>query len=388
MIDGKRELSAGVRYYAIDYLRAAMISCVMFGHALLPYVTVPRSFKDSQTSIGFDAAAIFIYSFAMPAFFVTAGFAAALLYAKRGLRGLVRNRVQAILLPLLISYPLLSPLTRGAYAFAKEAAATGSIDAGIDVLLLGDWLRWSKAYHLWFLVSLLLYTALAVLLRRGLLQVCGRRIDIVRTGARRLIASRWRGLLLSLLAMIGMLPAYVFYDGDATTPPMQAALFGFFVFGWLLYANRDLLPELRRGSWQLIAVAVALLPLATWGTRIRLIAVDELQLTAGVVAGATNAALAALMTLGLLGVFQQRFDKRPSVLGQYVSEASYWIFLIHFPLLIAVAGLFSVTPFAAIVKYLLTLLVVVPLVIATYHFGVRATPLGRMLKGRKPAAKP
>ncbi|NIV18469.1 MAG: hypothetical protein GWN47_08680 [Woeseiaceae bacterium] len=31
------------RYHAIDNLRATMISIVMFGHALLPYVTFPRA---------------------------------------------------------------------------------------------------------------------------------------------------------------------------------------------------------------------------------------------------------------------------------------------------------------------------------------------------------
>ena len=47
----------GPRYHAIDSLRATMISIVMFGHALLPYLTVPRSFKDPQTHIAFDVAA-------------------------------------------------------------------------------------------------------------------------------------------------------------------------------------------------------------------------------------------------------------------------------------------------------------------------------------------
>ena len=48
------------RYHAIDNLRAGMISVVMFGHALLPYLTVPRRFKDSQTHLGFDVVAIFL----------------------------------------------------------------------------------------------------------------------------------------------------------------------------------------------------------------------------------------------------------------------------------------------------------------------------------------
>jgi glucan biosynthesis protein C len=104
------------------------------------------------------------------------------------------------------------------------------------------------------------------------------------------------------------------------------------------------------------------------------------------VAGITNSLLAACMTFGLLGVFGAR-SSRPSALGQYVSNASYWVYLIHYPLVIAAAGLLIVTPFPALLKYLLTLAIVVPIVLASYHFGVRSTRFGRWLKSDKRAAK-
>ena len=56
-------VAGNVRYHAIDNLRAGMISVVMFGHALLPYLTVPRRFSDPQTHIGFDVVAAFFYGF-------------------------------------------------------------------------------------------------------------------------------------------------------------------------------------------------------------------------------------------------------------------------------------------------------------------------------------
>jgi glucan biosynthesis protein C len=372
-----------VRYHAIDSLRAAMISVVMFGHALLPYVTVPRRFKDPETHLGFDAAAIFLYGFAMPVFFVTAGFTAALLHRRKGVRSLARSRFQTIFLPLIAAYLLLSPLTRGAYAFANEVSVSGSLQAGIDLLLRGDWIRWSKAYHLWFLVSLLLYTALAVCLEWLSRRLLRGRVNRIRATTRRLFTSRWRSAPLTIIVACTMIPAYVLYDGDATTLPMQATLFGFFVFGWLLYLHRDLLPTFGRGAWRPIAGAVAVLPAAVWSTRERYFSPDDLQPLAGIVAGLSNSMLAAFMTFGMLGIFQSRFNQRPSPLGQYVSDASYWIYLIHLPLLVAVAGVLSATAFSATTKYLLTLAVVVPIVFSSYHFGVRSTRFGRFLKGRK-----
>jgi glucan biosynthesis protein C len=372
-----------VRYYGIDSLRAAMISVVMFGHALLPYVTVPRRFKDPETHLGFDVTAIFLYSFAMPVFFVTAGFTAALLHRRKGVRSLARSRFQTIFLPLVAAYLLLSPLTRGAYAFANEVSVSGSLQTGIDLLLRADWIRWSKAYHLWFLISLLLYTALAVCLEWVFRRFLRGRVSHIRATTRRLFASRWRSIMLALFVACMMIPAYVLHDGDATTLPMQATLFGFFVFGWLLYLHRDLLPTFRQGAWRPIAGAVAVLPAAVWSTRERYFSPDDLQPLAGVVAGISNSMLAAFMTFGLLGIFQMRFDQRPSPIGQYISDASYWIYLIHLPLLIAVAGALSATAFSATTKYLLTLAVVVPIVFSSYHFCVRSTRFGRFLKGRK-----
>lgn len=364
-----------------------MISVVMFGHALLPYVTVPRRFKDSETHPIFDAAGVFLYGFAMPAFFVTAGFAAAVLYARRGLPGLVKSRFYAIFLPLLVAYLLLSPLTRGAYAFAAAVSGAGSLEAGFDVLAQGDWVRWSKAYHLWFLVSLLLYTAIAVFLRWLVVDVAGVSRDRIRRATRPLFAGPFRAALFTAIVSVTMVPGYVLYDGDATTWPMQLTLIGFFVFGWLLFVHRDALESMYRGAWPAILVAVAVTPATVWATRIRLFEPDEWAPLVGVVAGVGNAVIAACMTYGLIGIFQHRFSRQPSALGQYVSDASYWIFLIHFPLLIFTAGALSAASLPALAKYLLTVAIVVPLVFATYHFGVRTTAFGRLLKGRKSAAR-
>ena len=359
----------GARFHAIDHLRATMISIVMFGHALLPYTTFPRAFKDPQTHIGFDVIAVFLYAFAMPAFFVTAGFSTALIFDRKGPNGLAKNRLQRILLPLLIAYALLTPLTRVAYKFARNVASSGSIQAGVDAVQFADWVHWGKAYHLWFLVSLLLYTGLALLLRR----VSGDARKTVLDTSRRLLQSPFRTPVLALAAASMMIPAYVFFGADATTLPMQLALFGFFVFGWLLYRHRDLLPELRINAWLLVVVSMAILPIAVWSTRERLMTTDDVQILIGTIAGLSNSVLAACMTFALLGIYQSRLD-RESRFGRYVSDASYWIFLIHFPLLIATAGALTVMPVSALTKYLLTLLIVVPVILATYHVGVRSLP--------------
>ena len=370
------------RIHTIDHLRATMISIVMFGHAILPYVTVPRPFKDPATHVGFDVAAVFLYGFAMPVFFVTAGFSAALVHERKGGRGLARSRFKRIFLPLLVAYLVLSPLTRGAYRFAKHVVSSGSLQGGLDALMLGEWIRWGKPYHLWFLLSLLIFTALAVMLRWGVLQVPGG-AERIRDWSRRMFTSRWRSTLLTIVIGSAMVPAYVLFGNDAGTLPMQLSLLAFFVFGWLLYLHRDLLPSYQHQPWRPVIVAVAFLPLAVWASREQLMSPDEASLLIGLVAGVSNSALAAFMTFGLLGLYQAHCSG-PSALGRYVSDASYWIYLIHYPLLIAVAGALTLTPYPAIVKYLLTVTIVVPFVLGSYHFGVRPSRFGQSLTRRKP----
>ena len=181
---------AQTRYHTIDHLRATMISIVMFGHAIMPYMTIPRSFKDPMTHIGFDVAAVFLYAFAMPVFFVTAGFSTALVRDRKGTSLLARSHFQRIFLPLLAAYILISPLTRAAYQFARNVVLSGSLQAGLDKVLLGDWIRLGKTYHLWFLASLLLFSALAIGLRWVIVRVgiAGR----IRTLSRQVFTSRWR----------------------------------------------------------------------------------------------------------------------------------------------------------------------------------------------------
>ena len=71
-------------------------------HAAIAYqaVSVDWPVVDSQTSPFFDHLVGFTHGFRMPLFFVLGGFFAAMLWQKRGLRGLLRHRAKRILLPL------------------------------------------------------------------------------------------------------------------------------------------------------------------------------------------------------------------------------------------------------------------------------------------------
>jgi len=347
-----------------------MILTVVFGHAMLPYITVPRRYQDQDATILFDVVGLTIYGFAMQVFFVTAGFSAALLLERRGPRGLLSNRWRRIFLPFIAAWIVLAPLTRAAYQFARNAASDQSIQAGIEAVLRGNWLVWTKIYHLWFLPALFFFTLLA-LGCHTMVRAAGPRVSRALSAAsRRFFKSPWRALLLTLVLAVVVVPPYVFGESVAKYGWKGIALFGYFVLGWLLYRQRDLLPSLARQSWLLIVIALLAVPATIWATRLRLFAYGDIEPFVGLVAGFGNALIAACMTFGLLGLVQAKADQ-PSSLWRYFSEASYWIYLVHFPFVLVVGGALSVISMPAVIKYVLTLIIVFPIVVGSYHYGMR-----------------
>lgn len=368
------------RNTAIDSLRTAMMCVVMFGHPLLPYMTVPRRFEDPETHVGFDVAGVFLYGFAMPAFFVTAGFAAAGLFTRRGARAFWHNRATRILAPLLIGYLLLTPLTRAAYEFGQAVASSGSLAAGWQVLGEGRWLRWGKVYHLWFLASLLVFSAGAIALDGAARSFpVGLRVRLDGLARAVAVGPARMPLLIAAVAAL-MVPSWAWGTGQGTDAWMQLAIFGFFGLGWLLYRYRDALASFTLNWWRGPALALAVMPLCAWSTIRRLHDEGTVDLGVGAIAGLTNAVVAVGMTFGLLGLFQARFAARGR-LGQYASEASYWIYLIHYPVVIAAGGVMAAAPLPALAKYLATVALSLPIIVGSYELLVRHSPLGAVLGG-------
>ena len=93
----------------MDNLRAlAMLAGVLF-HAALAYSPLMHRYwltADPSNSVWIDVVAWFLHLFRMPLFFVVAGFFAALLVNRRGIGGMLKNRVARVLLPLVIFWPL------------------------------------------------------------------------------------------------------------------------------------------------------------------------------------------------------------------------------------------------------------------------------------------
>ena len=88
-----------------------------------------------------------------------------------------------------------------------------------------------------------------------------------------------------------------------------------------------------------------------------------------------------LLLFGTVGFFQARFPGH-SPGWRYVADSSYWIYLVHLPLVAVLQIWMAPWPWPGLIKFLLLNLVAFTLLFASYHFLVRSTFLGRVLIGR------
>ena len=268
------------RYHAFDALRAAMMLLGVVLHACQFYLDKPLTpefdFRDTRTSVGCSVAFFSIHAFRMQVFFVMAGFFAALLADRRGMRGMWSNRLRRVGLPLVVFWPILflPVMTAVVYGCARHAGYPGWTS------VLG-WLRtggfpwveeWKPIYnlflisplHLWFLYALMWFYL-------GTFAVgwIGRRGDgAVARGTHRLfrgLADRHLLLPASIaLSTLTVLPhplGFFAQEFPLFIPnPLALVAFGpFFGFGWMLFRNAELLPRLgRRPLLTLAAVAAVL----------------------------------------------------------------------------------------------------------------------------------
>ena len=320
-----------------------------------------------------------IHGFRMPVFFLLSGFFSALLWQRRSLRALGTQRLKRVGIPLAVACFTVLPLS------IWLLAAAGGYREPYDFPLWTLSLAWLFSLgHLWFLWYLLLMAGAFLLAARMGLQF-------------RHLVGWWLVIPVSMaLSLLMVEPIYGADNPMGIIPNPAVILYYacFFLFGAFFY---------QRGftvrSWW----AVALLPAAAaFYAGFQLLG----QYLADFEGAAPNAFMfknpltlgsalietvcAWLMCFGLMGLFRWAAS-RESFAVRYFSDASYWMYLAHLPLVIAAQMLVVDWHIHYHLKFLLVCVGVTLVLLVTYQFGVRYTFIGRALNGpraRRGAAPP
>jgi len=377
-------LPSPARIHSLDALRAVMMLLGLVLHTALSYVPPVSSgewaYQDPQSSEAFGWLVSLIHTFRMPAFFAVAGFFASFLVQRRGTGAFLRHRLNRIGIPLAGSWILLFPLTAAAWIFAASRSAVplgpapGAEDDGLGLM------------HLWFLYQLLILSAAVALFRSG----CGRwwpaRAARLADIAHQALARRWILPVLVAITALALIPmeAWELETDDSLLPPLRllAAYGVFFVFGWLEHGRGGGFGHLRGGALARLAGGLF------FHTLYLAVVVPYFETAPGEAPWAHRTGMALLavsmwwFVLGFLGLFRRWLDA-PSPAWRYLSDASYWMYLVHLPLTVALPPLLAGWGAPGVVKFGLALGAVATITLVTYHFGVRSTWVGKRLNGRR-----
>ena len=78
-----------------------------------------------------------------------------------------------------------------------------------------------------------------------------------------------------------------------------------------------------------------------------------------------------------------RFFRNQSMKMRYISDASYWVYIIHLPATHFVPGLFHGVAINVFLKFIISSILVTAICFVSYHYFVRSTFIGKFLNGRK-----
>ena len=234
--------------------------------------------------------------------------------------------------------------------------------------------------HLWFLWFLCLFV-----LAFALFSVLADRFRYRGMPAWTMLSARRYLWLLPMTVLTRMFDddIAIFSVSASIVPDLSMLLYYgvFFFFGVLYHDSDD--GDARLGRWWKLTLPTALLIVFPASVAFTLngaaLGAPALFARLGVVLSTT---FAWLMVFSLMGMFR-RLVAKESKAWRYLSDASYWIYLMHLPLMIAGQALVQPWGLPAIVKFGLLCVAVIGALIVAYQYLVRRTAIGTFLNGRR-----
>jgi peptidoglycan/LPS O-acetylase OafA/YrhL len=337
------------------------------------------SLKDvNSTNLTYDLIVWFIHVFRMPIFFAITGFFGALLFYERSPQKMIKNRLQRVVSPFILFLFVLWPFIVFAWVFTgavisgDEAALSTTFEVMINPLVYIP----QNTFHLWFLNYLIYFVAFswvfAILMKKlvnlsrivkNVFEFFFRYIIITP-----LIFASFTFLLFYLLD-VEDIDNNIFFIPDWKSWLLYLQ---FYIWGWLLFKSKELLSKLNSFDHLFLTVAIGAFVLNA-------IFYDS---TSHIQHMVINALMKWMFLFGIMGMFIRFFSSSNSKM-RYLSDSSYWIYLIHLPLTAFIPGLMINLNMPTHIKFFIVLITTSIFCLLTYHYLVRSTFIGKFLNGKK-----
>ncbi len=394
------------RFHALDALRGFALLLGIVLHATLSFVP---GFKytgwpiiDNSPSTALGLAFFVIHLFRMPIFFVLAGFFARMRFQrKQNIRPFLKECARRILLPLALGWVVVGAIN----VLLVAVVVMPRLKEPITSLVPAREIVPVPLAHLWFLWALYWYYLL-FLGARKLFSLSGKgKGGTLNEGVERVLlwicAHRLEPVILSLPLVISLflLDPWYLWQGvpspNTDLVPQLPTFVGYgvaFVFGWFLHKHSHVMAGWReRWAVYLVLAVIATVVTATLGgftPESSVVIADGGPKLTPLVGGtkllcALGYGLASwLWLLGLISA-ALRFLSDYNPRRRYLSDSSYWLYIVHLPLVMALQVLVGGWSLHWSIKYLLILAIAVPVLLLSYHYLVRSTWIGVLLNGRR-----
>jgi glucan biosynthesis protein C len=378
-----------IRLHYLDWLRVLAVLGVFLFHAVHPFDFADWHIKNAERSMAVTVFLTFLFPWGMPFFFLIAGTGSWFALRRRSARQFALERVRRLLVPYIAGCILLWPgmlyfqwrhlaITHQWYGSFRRFVLLHR--AGFSPMWFGE-----VGFHLWFLGFLFSFSLLALPLFAWLR---GRRGQAVLSWLARTCARRggilWF-LLPLLLVRLGLQPLFPEeHDwGDFFY------LMTFFVSGYLLFAHPGFARAIRR-DWAILLAVAVITTIAAAGVAL---AVDSFDMEAAARTPQEFLIWALVVVNGwswttfMLYVGMRYLDFTNRVL-QYGQQAVLPFFLLHQPVIIAIAFYVVQWDQGIPVKLAVVLLGSFAATMAIYELVIRRVGFLRFLFGMKAPARP
>ncbi|MFT4091922.1 MAG: acyltransferase family protein [Asticcacaulis sp.] len=380
------------RLHALDAVRAGALFLGIAVHGALAYTDPHYWVVNDETASPVMAAVFFlIHIFRMSLFFVLAGFFARLLYERRGTAGFISNRLKRVAAPLVIFWlPVMAAIITLMIMAALKAhpELAGQAPPPQPPLSVSTF----PLTHLWFLYLLLWFyvAAVVVCVAVGFID----RHQYLKRGVDALIKGilRWHlgpvVLGVPLFFMLMATPVWGYWGGIPTPDigliPNNLALVAYgsaFAFGWVLHRLQPCLEYIKQGwpayllvaiicsAWCLNEAGLAPLYETAAGRDMPLYALAYVIAIWSWVLGLTGAAL--------------KFLSHPNRFWRFASDSSYWVYIVHLPLVLLGQYLLMGLALPALAKFALVVAGTAIVGLISYRYLVRYSFIGRLLNGKR-----
>lgn len=367
-----------VRYHGLDALRgfAMMLGIVL--HAALSYFLAESGYgvfwpQDNQQSPLSQYIFDFIHSWRMPTFFILAGFFAHLVLERRSTKHFFRDRIKRILLPFIIFGIVMATILPTIWDLGIER--TFKFTNPIDIPL-GD----QTIGHLWFIYHLI-YLYAILLAARWIASKIKKPIPLGRVLLWTFV-NRWQAPFIILIAFV-ITALYTVGNEDKKLWPIDPFDFIYsltpFLFGYGLYKRRQLVNQLASNQLLIPTLIVATVSFIAQEWLQQIVGDDDALGLLLILAIATST---VCYSLGLIGLFQRIFTTQSDKI-RWIADSSYWVYIMHLPVVLLVAYSLFELNWPAELKFIIVCVITAGLGFLTYWIFIRYTIIGTMLNGKR-----